>query len=431
MTVDGHQCKGEINMIDNSLKEELWKAIDEKKEELINLCVDLVKIPTENPPGNMEDITSFICSYLENNGIQCKVLRPEENKPNIIAKIGKEEGKKLIFNGHSDVVPAGDLNKWNFDPFSGEIRDGKILGRGTSDMKGGIACILFAMALLKEKNVDLNGQLILTVVPDEEISGELGTKWLVEEGIVDGDYCVVAEPTGYDNCEVGQKGALWLKLKATGISAHGSLSPYVGDNAIEKMIKLLEKIKNLRDIQAQYEGEVKEVMEESKKVARECLKVPNVENILDHVTVNIGEIHGGTKTNMVADYAEACVDMRIPIGVDSEYILSKIDDMIDELGGGITYTYSWRSEPNYVSVTNPLVKSVKSNAKDVLGIDISATYQWASSDARYFRYKRIPTIQYGPANTEGIHSYNETVDIKDLISSTKVYIGMILDLLNN
>lgn len=418
-------------MENNSLKNELWKAIDEKKEDLINLCADLIKIPTENPPGEMEEITSFICNYLKDKGISNEVLRPEENKPNIIAKYGKEKGIKLLFNGHSDVVPAGDLNKWNFDPFSGEIKDGKILGRGTSDMKGGLACILFAMGLLKEKNIDLDGQLILTIVPDEEISGELGTKWLVEEGIVDGDYCVVAEPTGYDNCEVGQKGALWLKLTATGVSAHGSLSPYVGENAVVKMLKLLEKIQKLTDIQGEYEGEVKEVMEESKKVAKECLKAPDVENILDHITVNIGEIHGGTKTNMVADHAEACVDIRIPIGVSSEDILGKIDNMIDELGGGITYTYSWRSEPNYVSVSSPLVESVKANVKDVLGIDMTATYQWASSDARYFRTKGIPTIQYGPANTEGIHSYNETVDIKDLISSAKVYTGMILDLLNN
>lgn len=416
-------------MTDNELKNELWRAIDEKKEDLVKLCSQLISIPTENPPGDMEDITLFICDYLKNKDISHEVLRPKENKPNIIANYGKEEGTKLLFNGHSDVVPVGDLKKWNFDPFSGEIRDGKILGRGTSDMKGGLACILFVMGLLKENDISLNGQLILTIVPDEEISGDMGTKWLVEEGIVDGDYCVVAEPTGYDNCEVGQKGALWLKLDATGTSAHGSLSPYVGENAISKLMNALDEIQKLTEIHGEYEGEVKEVMLESKRVAKECLKAPNVENILDHITVNIGEIHGGTKTNMVADHAEACVDIRIPIGINSSEILDKVDKIIEDLGGGITYTYSWRSEPNYVSINSPLVKSVKANAKDVLNMDITATYQWASSDARYFRYKGIPTIQYGPANTEGIHSYNETVDIKDLISSAKVYTGMILDLL--
>jgi succinyl-diaminopimelate desuccinylase len=416
-------------MIDNELKNELWKVIDEKNEELLRLCSQLIAIPTENPPGNMENITLFICDYLKDKGISYKVLRPKENKPNIIANYGKEKGIKLLFNGHSDVVPAGDLNKWDFDPFSGEIRDGKILGRGTSDMKGGLACILFVMGILREKSIPLNGQLILTVVPDEEISGDMGTKWLVEEEIVNGDYCVVAEPTGYDNCEVGQKGALWLKLTATGVSAHGSLSPYVGENAISKLMGALDEIQKLTELHGEYEGEVKKVMLESKRVAKKCLKAPNVENILDHITVNIGEIHGGTKANMVADHAEACIDIRIPIGISSNEILDRVDKIIEDLGGGITYTYSWRSEPNYVSINNQLVKSVKANAKDVLNMDITATYQWASSDARYFRYKGIPTIQYGPANTEGIHSYNETVDIKDLISSAKVYTGIILDLL--
>jgi succinyl-diaminopimelate desuccinylase len=430
MKMDGHQCKGEDNkMTDNILKDRLWKYIDERNEDLIKLCSRLIAIPTENPPGNMEDVTSFICNYLKSRGISYEVLRPKENKPNIVAKYGKEKGTRLLFNGHSDVVPAGDLKKWDFKPFSGEVRDGRILGRGTSDMKGGLACILFAMGLLAEEDVSLNGQLILTIVPDEEISGDMGTKWLVEEGIVDGDYCVVAEPTGYDNCEVGQKGALWLKLTATGVSAHGSLSPYVGKNAIRKIMDFLDEIQKLTEIHGEYEGEVKDVMSESKRVAKECLKAPQVENILDHITVNIGEIHGGTKTNMVADHAEAYVDIRIPIGINSKDILDRVDKIIEDLDGGITYTYSWRSEPNYVSITNPLVKSVEANAKDVLGIGITATYQWASSDARYFRYKGIPTIQYGPANTEGIHSYNETVDIKDLISSAKVYTGMILDLL--
>lgn len=413
----------------DKLKNELWKVIDERQEELVRLCSELIAIPTENPPGKMEEITSFMCDYLNKRNISNEVLRPEENKPNIIAKYGNDKGKKLLFNGHSDVVPVGDLNKWKFEPFSGEVRDGKILGRGTSDMKGGLAGILFVMGLLAEKGVSLDGQLILTVVPDEEISGELGTKWLVEQGIVNGDYCVVAEPTGYGNCEVGQKGALWLKLVSTGRSAHGSLSPYVGENAIKKLMNLLDELQNLTKLHGEYEGEVKEVMAESKVVAKECLKAPNVENIMDHITVNIGEIHGGTKANMVADYAEAQVDIRIPIGINSKDILAKVDKLISDLGGGISYTYSWRSEPNYVSINSPIVKAVRANAKEVLGMDITATYQWASSDARYFRYKGIPTIQYGPANTEGIHSYNETVDVDDLINSAKVYAGMILDLL--
>ncbi|SKC65717.1 ArgE/DapE family deacylase [Maledivibacter halophilus] len=413
-----------------NIKKELWKEIDNRKEQLIDLCCQLIKMPTENPPGEMEDITEFICKYLEKFGVENKVHRPKPNKPNIVAKYGNEKGKKLIFNGHADVVPAGDLSKWDFDPYCGKVKDGKILGRGTSDMKAGLGGVIFVMGLLAEKKIPLDGQMFLTVVPDEEISGELGTKWIVENNIVTGDACVVAEPTGYDNCEVGQRGTLWVNLKAEGTSAHGSLSPYVGDNAIEKLIKVLEGIKCLTKLHGEYEGEVKEVIKESKIAAKECLNKPGVENIIDHVTVNIGQIKGGTKTNMVPDSAQADVDIRIPLGVSTQRVIDNIDKVIEDLNlKGITYTYSWRSEPNNVSINSEIVKAVKRNTKDVLGIDISATYQWASSDARYFRSAGIPTIQYGPANTEGIHSYNETVDVKDVINAAKVYAGMVLDML--
>lgn len=413
-----------------SIKKNIWKEIDKRKKELIDLCCELVKIPTENPPGEMETITNFICTYFNEHGVENKVYRPKPNKPNIVAEYGKDNGKKLIFNGHADVVPAGDLSKWDFNPYCGDVKDGKILGRGTSDMKAGLGSAIFVMCLLAELNIPLDGKLFLTIVPDEEISGELGTKWIVENGIVSGDACVVAEPTGYDNCEVGQKGTLWVKFKAEGVSAHGSLSPYVGDNAIVKLIKVLDEIKCLTGLHGEYEGEVEKVIKESKIVAKESLNKIGVENIIDHVTVNIGRINGGTKTNMVPDTAEADVDIRIPLGVSTQIVIDAIDKIINGLPfEGITYTYSWRSEPNNVSINSDIVKAVKRNAKDVLGIDISATYQWASSDARYFRYAGIPTIQYGPANTEGIHSYNETVDIKDVINSAKIYAGIIVDML--
>jgi succinyl-diaminopimelate desuccinylase len=413
-------------------KQQLWELMDKEHEQLVKLCSDLIAINSENPPGHMEEITKFIGAYLQNQAIKYEILRPRADRPNIIARVGKPGGKTLILNGHSDVVPVGDLAKWDFDPFSGEVAHGKILGRGTSDMKGGIAGILFAAAMIQSHHIDLDGEVILTIVPDEEISGDQGTKWLVETYGLHADACLVAEPTDINNCEIGQRGSLWLKMTAVGATAHGSLSPYAGDNAIVKLLQVIDRLDEIKELTAAYPQTIKPVMEESKKMAALKLNNPEAANVLDHITINIGTIHGGIKTNVVPDQAQAEIDIRIPIGITTDQVLAKLEAILRDLGvTGITYEHPWRSEPNYTEATTAIVNTVAQNVRAVSGIQLARTYQWASSDARYFRYAGIPTMQYGPSNTEGIHSYNETVDVADLITAAKVYAGTIIDFLNN
>ncbi len=414
-----------------SIKEELWQIIDDRKDELVNLVSNLIKIPSENPTSNVEEITEFISEYLEQNKIEYEIIRSEPKYPNIVAKLGNDEGKTIVLNGHADVVPAGDRNKWDFDPFSGEITDTQILGRGTSDMKAGLAGIIFATKILAEKKAKLKGKIILHVVPDEETGGDKGSKWLIENGYArNADACLVAEPTSYSNCEVGQKGSLWIKIKSYGKSAHGSIGNYVGENAITKIIKILDKVEDLTQLKGKYKESQLKVLEDSKMIAKGALKAEGVENVIDHVAVNVGTINGGIKTNMVADYCEAAIDVRMPIGVKAADIEREFNKIVDGLNlQGIDYEFNWNSEANYTDANEPLVKSAVNNAEKIWNKKVVPAYQWASSDARYYRYNNIPTIQYGPANTEGIHSYNETVDIEDVINSTKVYLGILTDLL--
>jgi len=222
------------------MKKRLWEKVDEKKQDLLKLCSQMIRTPSENPPGQMEESTELICKHLKDNNIEYQIVRSEEDKPNIIACMGDVEGKTLLLNGHSGVVPAGDRSKWDFDPFCGEITDTQILGRGTSDMKVGLGALLFVMGLLNSESVSMKGKVVLHVVPDEETSRKMGTKWLVQNGYTaNGDACLIAEPISYNNCEVGQKGSLWIHIKSHGRSAHGSIGNYVGENAIVKLTKIL------------------------------------------------------------------------------------------------------------------------------------------------------------------------------------------------
>ena len=391
----------------------LTSLVEERKEELLKLCSDLIRIPSVNPPGEMEVITSFICSYLDKHHIPYEVLRP-------------------TLNGHSDVVPPGNLDKWKFDPFSGEIRDGKIHGRGASDMKCGLAGLLFVMGLLADERIELDGEIILTVVPDEEVSGSWGTKWLVESGAVSGDACMIAEPSGYFNCEIGQKGCCWLKLSVTGTPAHGSLAPFVGSNAIEKLMRILTRIPEIRRIPARYDDETAAVMEDSKKNARRRLSAQGAAHVLNHCSVNIGKISGGTKINMVPDYAEAEVDIRVPLGISTLTVEEELCRIIQESGvTDVEYSFSWRSEPNCTPRASEIVERLAQNVQEIWKEPLTRTYQWASSDARFFRYAGIPTLQYGPSTPSGIHSYNETAEVIDVVNITKVYLCTIVDYINN
>lgn len=410
-------------------RQEIWKMIDARTEDLLKLCSDMIAIPSVNPPGDVSRIVDYITNYLKEHKIPFDIVGENEDRPNILARYGTPGNKTVVFNGHCDVVPVGDENKWAFPPFSGEIKDGVMLGRGTSDMKCGMGAFLFAVAMLADAGVKLSGDVLMTIVPDEETGGAYGTQWLFNHGYIKGDWGIVAEPTGMDNIEVGQKGTMGMNLYAAGTTAHGSLTPYVGDNAIDKLVKILPMMYELREIHGNYDGEIAKVMEISKEKAKAVQKTPGVENIMDHVTVNFGTIQGGVKRNVVADTAMAELDVRVPIGVSHEEVMAKVDEIIKKSGlTGITATYDNPRGGNYVSVNDPIVATVKECIKELLGIDMITAYQWASSDTRYFREAGISTIQYGPSNTEGIHNYNETVNVADIITASKVYAAIILSL---
>jgi len=414
----------------SAIKSALWSAIDARKDELVGFCADLIRIPSENPPGNVDEIVAFISAFLRRSGIEYRTVGPSPAFPSIVAGIG--EGPALVFNGHCDVVPAGDRARWDFDPYGGEITSTTIRGRGTSDMKCGLGAALFVMSLVAQLGLPLKKRLEIHIVPDEETGGANGTKWLVENGYADGAFaCIVAEPTGSDTCEVGQKGQVRIHVAAEGKAAHGSIGNYVGENAIMKMAELLGHLGELRTMRGVYGPSQAQTLLDSKRIAHEQHNRPNVGDAIDHVTVNPGIIKGGTKINMVPDLCEADIDVRIPIGLPSDSVIARFEEIVRRQGlSKIRYRFE-TSEANYTEVADPLVRTIVRNAEQVWRHTVTPAYQWASSDARYYRIKGVPTLQYGPSNTEGIHAYNEDVDIEDVINAAKVYAAAICDLVVN
>ncbi|WP_209123641.1 M20 family metallopeptidase [Alkalihalobacillus sp. BA299] len=413
------------------LKYQAILAVEKNKEELLHLCSKLIQFPSENPVGNSTPISHYIADYLKQYEIDTDWYEAGQDMWNLIAKVGNSDGKMLIYCGHTDVVPAGDLNRWDFNPFSGEIKDGWMLGRGASDMKAGLAGIIFATTVLKRLDISLPGELCLAIVPDEETGGELGVPWLLERGLVKGDGCLIAEPSSPLNPTLGQKGSLWFKLTVYGEQAHGSLGPIAGKNAITDTIKAIEKIAKVWHMEITIPEEVKPIIEISKKYMSENERSQYM-HILEKVSINVGTIKGGTKSNMVPDTCAVEIDCRLPFGITKEEVLSFIHDELSKLG--ITYEieeFGFRSNANYTAPEDPVCEAIVNNIKFVTGQDAYGVMQWASSDARHFRKYDIPVLQYGPAYLPSIHNFNEKVPVEDIIRCAKVYVAAAIDFLYN
>lgn len=411
-------------------KAQIMELAQSRLDELVELTAQLIRIPSENPIGTQREVIDFVKQYLNESGIDCEEVGCNPEFPCVVAKIGKEEGFSAILNGHVDVVPAGDRAQWKFDPFSGEITDKEILGRGTSDMKAGVAGILFAMRILTEAKAELNGNIRLHIVSDEESGGEYGTQWLCANGYAEhADACLVAEPTSHNTIEIGQKGKIDLVFKSHGKSAHGSLAGHKGENAILKLAKVLEHVDMLSEITGHF-GPTQDKALENSKIIADMKNGAGTGEVIDHVSVNVGMISGGVRPNMVPDYCEAICDIRLPIGVTKEEVEDCVKEILKKSGvEGVEYEMTCHAFGNYTEIDAPIVEVFKKYAEAQWKTEVLPAYQWASSDAREYREKGIPTIQYGPSNTVGIHSYNETVDIEDVKNAGQIYLLSLCELM--
>ncbi|WP_368285780.1 M20 family metallopeptidase [Enorma massiliensis] len=413
-------------------KESLHQAVLDQQDELLELCRDLIRIKNQSPIDSQAPAIAFVRDYLAQAGIETEEIVGDggEDYPVVYAQMGDPTGFRVVLNGHVDVVPVGQLSGWDFDPFGAEMHDGKIFGRGASDMKCGLAVLLFTLKMLKQSGAELKGDIRLHMVCDEEIAGS-GTKWFCENGYADGaDAVMVGEPTGHETIEIGQKGILHVTLTAHGVPGHGSTNNYKGDNAIVKLARVLVNIDQIISVPGHFLPEHERAVRNSRIVAEQTIPAEGVGNVVDHISCNVGLIEGGSKINQVPDLATAHIDVRLPYGTDHDEVVAAVERVIAESGvTGVEATYEWIAEGNVTSDTCTLVTSLKKNIEDVWGEECLPAYQWASSDAANYRLLGCPTIQFGPCNNDGIHGYNEDVDVIDVVHAAEIYMLTLCDML--
>jgi succinyl-diaminopimelate desuccinylase len=379
------------------------------------ICSDLVKIRSENPPGTTAEVIEYIRDFLEGLGIRSAVSgRDNSGMCNLVTEM---PGRRLLLCGHVDVVPALDTG-WTHPPFSGTIDDRYVHGRGATDMKGGCAAILAACEILADR--DGTVPAVLAFVCDEETGGENGIRRLLADGALAPGDCLIAEPTPARHPSIGQKGLCRVELEFSGTPAHGSLYPAVGVSAVMEAMELLNYVKGLHDREYPVDAHLLEIITQSSAVLGQEFRIQGVSEVLRKLTYNPGVIHGGEKSNVVAQHCTLELELRVPWGCSIAALLAGISSHAKNAKIVSQETHN----PSFTDPSCPLVSITCDEVRKVWGGPVFPFVQWAASDARHLRLNGFNVLEYGPGEIASLHAVNERVPIESLEKAVLVYRGI-------
>jgi len=367
-------------------------------EDVISLTQKLISFNTVNPEGNEEDIARFVGKLLSVNGFTVDYHQLAKNRLTLIAEKGLDSlTPPIVLTGHFDTVPLG-AKRWNEDSFSGTIKEGKIYGRGSSDMKGGVAAMICAAQQVLKKSIPTGGVRLIFTAAEEP--GCCGARHLAETGYDLGkaSAIIVGEPTS-NVPAIGHKGALYLKVLASGKTVHSSM-PEFGDNAIYKVARAITKIENFHF-----------------HADRDPLH--------GFPTINVGLVNGGKNLNSVPDHAEFTIDIRSTEKITHSGVLERLTK---ELGKEVTIEKLVDLQPVSSlesSLFVQLVYSVCGVRPDKNVLHKSLSYMTDGAVLQQI-YNGVPTIILGPGQPEMAHQTDEFCYINKIVEAVEIYKNVIL-----
>ena len=377
--------------------QKIFDLID--KDELLDIFSKAVAIPSTNPKGNEKPMCEYVENLLKQNDIEYFTVPVENDRYDIIAKIcGKSSKDAVVFTGHMDVVPVSDdeMNRWNTHPFSPTIKDGKLFGRGSADMKSGLISAIYSMILLKRHNIKPSKDVILAATIDEE-NYMKGSKALQNNPIFENaKYLIVCEPTDMKICNE-QKGRTWADVCVHGMTAHGSQKG-VGENAIYLAIKLIEKIKNT-----------------------EFEKYPDT-------FWRTLAINAGVEPQVVPDRCTFTVDARLQVGHDPSNIWEKLEDMIKQIKKenphfDANYDIADMRTSWHTSKEDKLIQDIEKSLQNI-GINPVFETFFGSTDASMLIKNNLIPVIIGPGDLSVVHRENEYVELSQLYDSCRLYLDI-------
>jgi succinyl-diaminopimelate desuccinylase len=410
------------------------EEVDRARDEIVDFAARLIRIPTVNPPGlEYEACAVVIGDQLRAHGADVQLLpaigriehTPEHPRINVVGRHqGSMSGPAVHLNGHFDVVPVG--HGWTRDPFGAEVIDGRLYGRGSCDMKSGIAAAVFAAEAIRRAGVKHTAPIEISGTVDEESGGFAGVGWLAEHRWISRERTkavIIPEPFGVDRVCIGHRGVYWFDVIAHGRIAHGSM-PYLGVNAVEGMSHLLDLVRD----------------ELGPALFGRVTTMPVVPDGSRHATININGIDGGQP---VDDIPSPCVADRCRVVFDRRFLpeegLERTRAEIAALVGkaqsrmpDVTFTIEDRLifEPTRAPDDAPLIGALSDAIKTVTGRPASLVASPGTYDQKHVARVAGVThcVAYGPGELAIAHQPDEYCSVDDIVGCTKVLALAVMEL---
>lgn len=398
------------------------ERVSSRLEALIDATQKLVQTASPNPPGDTAVVARVATELLsEIRGAQISQYETAPGLVNLVARIESgKPGKRLVFNGHLDTYPICEHLPWSVAPLGGEVKDGRLYGRGVSDMKAGVAAMIIAAGVLAENTHLWSGEIVITLAGDEESGGVLGSGWLLNNvDIVKGDAVVNADVGSPRVVRFGEKGTFWVEIKAEGVAGH-SAHVHKGVNAIDRLRRALDAAQAIEQMPFKSPAEVTHAIALAKVVSEE-ISGEGESQTLQTITFNVGVIQGGVSPNLIPSEASAKCDLRLPVGVSLAEVEAFFHKQLDPLDG-ISWTVLQRYEPTWTSPSDRIVQSALAASKEVIrptGLDSVVNMRVGGSDTRIFRLAGIPSVVVG-CTPFGMGAEDEYVLVEELEQVAKI-----------
>ena len=413
----------------------IFAQTEARRQDLIGLTQDLIRIPTLNPPGDhYRTICDYLATRLQRSGFTTEFIRaigaPGDNDQyprwNLIARRENGPGDCVHFNSHHDVVAVG--HGWTRDPFGGALEGDRIYGRGACDMKGGLAASIIAVEAFLAATRNWHGSIEISATADEESGGYGGVAYLAEHGhFAHVQHVIIPEPLHKDRICLGHRGVWWAEIETHGRIAHGSM-PFLGDSAIRHMTAVLLEIEDRL----------------YPMLAAKRTEMPVVPEGARQSTLNINSIHGGQAepdgtglpTPLVADRCRIVIDRRFLIEEDLTAVKREMTEVLERVKSarpGFTYDIRTLFEvlPTMAPRDAPIVKTTAAAIERVLAKTAQYVVSPGTYDQKHIdRIGRLNNcIAYGPGLLHLAHQPDEWISIQDMEDSAKVMALVLADLL--
>lgn len=396
--------------------EQLLRFLDARYDEIVGFAAELVRTPSPNPPGDERAVAELVAGRLEAFGLHAELVARSPARANLVARLrGEEMGRRLLYNGHLDTKPPGDLSAWRTDPYRPTIMDGRMHGLGACDMKGQVAALVYALAALQETQAIAHGEITLALTADEEAGGGYGAPYLVQQCDLAADAAIVAEPSSihhdWESLCVLSRGFSGFWIQVYGTQAHDSLSDSIPMiNAAQKMAHVLSRM--ARDFRPSY---------------RAHPLYPK------GATVNAGVmVKAGIFWAMCPPYAEFATDVRTLPGMSLAQLQADVEQFLDELrreDPELQVRAVWEkgslawSEGTEIPSDAPIIQASLRACDLVLGKRPQLAGFPGGSDAAIFaRQAGIPTVPaFGPGLLPLAHNPNEYISVESILQAAKIY----------